>query len=265
MTFAENLAAALHDIRAGVAQFHVWGLLGWQDMRLRYRRSVIGPFWLTISTAIMLGTVGLLYARLLGQNLHEYLPYLAAGLVVWGALLTAVNDGCQAFIGAEQIIKQARLPLTAHVCRVVWRNLLIFAHNALILIPIVIWSSGVESAALLTLPLGVLALVANGLWIGMFLGILCARFRDVPPIAANLMQIGFFITPIIYRPEVLGNRIWVANLNPFFHMIEVIRAPITEGVVPAQSWIFLAVFTLAGALVTLLLLARTRARVPYWI
>jgi lipopolysaccharide transport system permease protein len=103
------------------------------------------------------------------------------------------------------------------------------------------------------------------MWIGMLLGILSARFRDVPPIVANLMQIAFFITPIIFRPEVLGNRAWIAEWNPLYHLIEVVRAPIVAAAVPLASWAYLAAFTLGGSLVTLLLFARTRARVPYWL
>ncbi len=265
MNFADNLAAAWRDLRDGIAQVHVWGLLGWQDMRQRYRRSVIGPFWLTISTAIMLGTVGLLYAHLLGQELHYYLPYLAVGLIVWGTILAIVTESCQAFIGADQTIRQIKLPLTTHVCRVLWRNALLLAHNAVVLVPIAWWAGREPTLALLTVPLGFVVLLVNGLWIGMLLGILSARFRDVPPIVANLMQIGFFMTPIIYRQEVLGNRMWVAELNPFYHLIRVVRAPVVAELLPVASWTFLALFTLGGSLVTFFVFARARARVPYWL
>lgn len=257
--------AALSDIRNGIANYHVWGLLGWQDIRQRYRRSVIGPFWLTLSTAIMLGTMGLLYARLLNQDVSNYLPYLAVGLIVWGTILMMVTESCSVFIQSEQIIKQVRLPLTTYVCRVVWRNAIIFGHNAIILVPVVIWSGSATSASLLSVPFGLLLLFANGLWIGLFLGVLCTRFRDIPQIIINLMQIVFFITPILYRPEILGNRKWVADFNPLHHLIEVIRAPILGAGVPVASWLFVLVFTLTGSLLAILLFARSRSRVPYWI
>lgn len=262
---SSKVYAALTDIRAGIANYHVWGLLGWQDIRQRYRRSVIGPFWLTLSTAIMLCTMGLLYARLLNQDVSSYLPYLAVGLIVWGTILLIVTESCSVFIQAEQIIKQVRMPLTTYVCRVVWRNAIIFGHNAIILVPVVIWSGSATSASLLSVPFGLLALFANGLWIGLFLGVLCARFRDIPQIIVNLMQIAFFVTPILYRPEVLGNRVWVADFNPLHHLIEVIRAPILGAGVPAASWLFVLVFTLTGSLLAILLFARSRSRVPYWI
>jgi lipopolysaccharide transport system permease protein len=257
--------AALLDIRDGIANYHVWGLLGWQDIRQRYRRSVIGPFWLTLSTAIMVGTIGFLYARLLGQPVDRYLPHLAVGLIVWGSMVATVSENCLVFIAAEQIIKQVRLPLTTHVCRVVWRNAIIFAHNSIILVLVAFWTGNVTSASLLSVPFALMALVVNGLWIGLMLGVLCARFRDIPQIITNLMQIAFFVTPILYRPEILGNRAWVADFNPLHHLIEVIRAPIIGAGVPAASWAFVLAFTLAGSLLAILLLARYRSRVPYWI
>src|SRR2546422_820704 len=98
------------------------------------RRSVIGPFWLTISTAVMVSAMGFLYARIFGQDVSTYLPYLAVGLVIWGTISTMANESCTVFTTVEQIIKQVRLPLTTHVCRMVWRNAIIFGHNALILV-----------------------------------------------------------------------------------------------------------------------------------
>jgi lipopolysaccharide transport system permease protein len=148
---------------------------------------------------------------------------------------------------------------------VLWRNAILLAHNAIVLLPIALWAGPEPTLALLSVPLGFVALIANGLWIGMLLGILSARFRDVPPIVTNLMQIGFFMTPIIYRPEVLGNRAWIAELNPLYHLIEVVRAPIVAEVLPVASWTFLAFFTLGGSLVTFVVFAHARARVPYWL
>ena len=260
-----RLEAAVRDIREGLGNYHVWGLLGWQDIRQRYRRSVIGPFWLTLSALIMLGTMGLLYARLLNQPVDQYLPHLAVGLIVWGSILATVTESCLVFVAAEQIIKQVRLPLTTHVCRLVCRNAIIFAHNVVILVLAAYWTGSLTSPALLTLPFALIALLLNGLWLGLMLGILCARFRDIPQIITNLMLIGFFVTPIVYRPEVLGDRAWVAGLNPFHHLIEVVRAPIVGAGVPTASWIFVAGLTLVGSLATLFLLARFRSRVPYWI
>src|ERR1700682_1541938 len=123
-----RVTQALADISGGFRLTHVWGVLGLHDIKQRYRRSTLGPFWLTISTGIMVGTMGVLYARLMSQDINEYLPYLAVGLVLWTFISSTTNELCLTFIGAENLVKQVKLPLTAHVTRVVWRNVLILAH-----------------------------------------------------------------------------------------------------------------------------------------
>jgi ABC-type polysaccharide/polyol phosphate export permease len=257
--------AAILDILRGVGGVHIWGLLGWQDIRQRYRRSVIGPFWLTISTGVMILALGLLYARLLGQSVADYLPYLGVGLVVWSFLSTVVNDGCNVFVSVDFIMKQVRLPLTVHAARLVWRNLIIFGHNAVVLLVMMIWLQRPIGWTLLTLPVAVLVITINALWITLLLGVFCTRFRDIPPIIANLVQIAFFMTPILWKPDVLGNRRWIADFNPAYHFLEIVRAPILGAPLPLVSWAVTLVLLPLGFGLTLIVLARFRSRVTYWL
>src|SRR5205807_7776055 len=116
--------------------------------------------------AIMIGTMGILYARLFSQDMSEYLPFLAVGLLLWTFISAALNELCSAFIGAENIIKQVKLPLTVHVARVVWRNLLILAHNAIILVPIALWSGKATVFAIVSTVAGVALLAGTPPWEG---------------------------------------------------------------------------------------------------
>ena len=184
--------------------YHVWATLGWQDIKQRYRRSVLGPFWLTISTGVMVAGIGLLYARIFHQETKDYIPYLAIGLVVWNFLAALVNESCQAFVASDQIIKQVKLPLTTHVSRVIWRNVIMFGHNAVILLVVeLIYRKGSALSLALVLP-GLLLILLNGLWVCLLLGVLCARFRDIPQIIANLVQVTFFMTPIMWQFGEIG-------------------------------------------------------------
>jgi lipopolysaccharide transport system permease protein len=256
---------AIADMQAGLRRYELWGVLGWHDIRQRYRRSVIGPFWITISTALMVGVMGLLYAQILNQEVSAYLPYLAVGLVVWGAISTMVNESCTVFTVAEQIIKQIRLPLTTHVCRLVWRNAIIFAHNALILVIVVLWFGTITFSNLVAALFGICMLFLTGIWGGLVIGILCTRFRDVVPLVANVMQIAFFVTPILWHRDVLGDRVWLTQWNPIFHLIEVVRAPLIGHPLPGASYAYVAVMTVAGFLFATAMLTRYRSRVPYWL
>jgi len=260
-----HVKRALADLLGGILTYHVWATLGWQDIKQRYRRSILGPFWLTISTGIMVAGIGFLYARIFRQETADYIPYLASGLVVWNFLAGLINESCQAFIASDQIIKQVRLPLTTHVSRVVWRNVIMFGHNAVILLVIeLIYRKGSALSVVLILP-GFFLILLNGFWACLLLGVLCARFRDIPQIIANLVQVTFFMTPIMWQSGVLGNRTYLAEWNPFFHAIELMRAPLLGAAYPLNSAIFMCLMFAIGFPLSLALFARYRARVPYWV
>ena len=256
---------ARQDLLHGLLAFHIWGLLGWQDIRQRYRRSVLGPFWLTLSTAIMVGTIGFLYSKIFNQPLQDYLPFLAVGLIVWNFIASSTNEGCAAFLGAEAMIRQVQLPLTTYICRVLWRNILLFAHNSVIFVIIAIAFNK------LTLWPGAMSLVGFGLlclnfvWIMIVLATLCARFGDIAPIVASVLQIAFFLTPILWDKSILGRRDWFAEINPVFHLIELVRAPLLGTGIPYGSILFAVVLGAGGFTLALFTLARFRARVPYWL
>ena len=103
------------------------------------------------------------------------------------------------------------------------------------------------------------------LWVGLLLGLVSARFRDVPQIVASVVQIAFFLTPIIWKPELLPERALLLDLNPFFHFVEVVRAPLLGQMPGLTSWLATLGVTLGGWLVTLAMYRRFHWRIPYWV
>ncbi len=260
----ERAALAVSDIIAGARASYLWGLLGWQDIRQRYRRSKIGPFWLTISMGVMVASLGLLYAGLFKIDVATYLPFITLGFIVWGLIASFITDGCSIFIGAESIIKQVNLPLSVHAYRTVWRNLIIFAHNLVIFVFVaIIFSIWPGWAGLLALP-GLALLCINGVWVGLLLGLLSARFRDIPQIVASVVQVTFFITPVIWQPQSLPGRAFLIQLNPFYHFLELVRGPLLGQAPGLVSWLVALGVTVAGWLVTLAMYRRYSWRIAYW-
>jgi len=235
------------------------------DILERYRGSVLGPFWLTLSTLVLIATLGVVYSRLFGMEIAGYLPWLALSLVLWNLINATIQEGCQAFVAQEGLLRALPLPFFLHVLRVVLRNLLVLAHNLPIVALTVLVFRGIPGWGLLWfLPaLAVAALLLSAVSLG--LALVCARFRDIPPVIASLLQILFFVTPIIWLPELLGEAaIWLW-LNPLHPMIDILRAPLLGE--PPSPWSWLAALmwtTLAGAL-ALALFARYRTRIPFWI
>lgn len=254
------------DIIEGALAWRLWGSLGWQDIRQRYRRSKIGPFWVTLSMGVMVAGMGVLYADLFHTDVRTYLPYLTVGFIVWGLIGPLVTENCNAYIDGEGIIKQVKLPLSLHVYRVVWRNLIIFAHNFVIFIVVaVLFKIWPGWSTLMAIP-GLLLICLNGVWIGLLWGPISARFRDVPQTIASVMQIAFFMTPIMWQPSAVPGREWFLKLNPFYYFVTLVRGPLLGNEAAAvHLWRWALAITVFGWVITFFMYRRCRWRIAYWL
>lgn len=260
-----RLGLAVKDIEEGLKAYHVWIMTGWQDIKMRYKRSTIGPFWITLSLGITVAAMGVLYARLFHQKVAEYIPYLSIGMVVWALISTLVTEGCSVFIQYEGIIKQIRMPFSVYVLRMIWRNLIIFFHNAVVLLFVYLWFSIAWGWQVILVPFGLLVIAVNAMWIGLILGTLSARFRDIPQTVTSLMQVLFFVTPVMWRAKLLKHHMWIAQWNPAYNMMKLVMRPL-QGRLPSEySLVFVAVVTVVGWAVALAFFSRFRARISYWV
>ncbi|MBK1719599.1 ABC transporter permease [Thiocystis violacea] len=261
----EQIDHALSDIAAGWGRRELWMTLGLHDVRQRYRRSKLGPFWITLSMAIMVLALGILYGQIFGQDLHEYLPFLAAGFVIWGLIASLIIDGCQSFIMAEGMIRQLNAPLSIYAYRGIWSTLIAFGHNIWVFFAVAVWFGVDLNWNLLWVPVALLMLLLNGLWIALFFGLLSARFRDVPLIVGSIVQVLFFITPVIWRPEMLPGRALLLDLNPFYHLVEIMRAPLLGQAPGLENWLTVILITVVGWTATLFFYSAYRWRIAYWV
>lgn len=260
-----NVQFAVEDIVGGLSSVHIWAVLGWQEVRQRYRRSALGPFWITLSTALMVAVMGPLYGKLFGQDIGGYFAHLGVSYVLWLFLAQTINDSCTAFIAAEGYIKQVKLPLTVYVASVIWKNLVFLAHNTVVIVLVMAYSRPHIDAGILLVPVAIALLALNGFMFGTILAALSARFRDIPLIVVNLVTVAFFMTPVMWKAEMLGRHHWVVNLNPFYHFLEIVRAPLLGFPTNTTSWLAVTAITLLGSVSMLILFSRFRARVAYWV
>jgi lipopolysaccharide transport system permease protein len=262
--FAARNRLAIRDVRDGARLLPLAWALGWLDIRLRYRGSMLGPLWLTLSTGIMVGALGYLYAGIFHTEIASYLPYLALSLVLWGFLATMVSESCTAFTESEGIVRAMRMPFFLFAIRVLLRNVLVLAHNVLVIAVVYlvfrVWPGW---DAVLAIP-GLLLWVINSLALVLLLGTFCARFRDIPPIVSSVMQIAFFLSPVLWQPEQLGEgRAWLP-LNPFFDLLEIVRTPLHGTVPGGDIWLGAALYSLVLWLLAWALFTRARGRIAFW-
>src|SRR5215211_1335091 len=117
---------AIADLWNGLIQWPLWFTIAWMDVRQRYRRSLLGPFWITASLGFFVTGLSVVYGALFRMELSTYIPYLGVGIIVWSMTSSLLTDGCNTFIAAERAIKQIPVPISVHLYRMVWRNLIIF-------------------------------------------------------------------------------------------------------------------------------------------
>jgi lipopolysaccharide transport system permease protein len=259
------VATVRDEVIAGFRIWRVWGIMGWDDIRQRYRRSVLGPFWITLSMGVFILLLGVIYSRLFHMQIETYLPYLAVGFILWGFMSAAVNDSCIAFTDTARIIKQIKLPYSVYILRVVWRNFIIFLHTIVIYIPIaIVFKIEPKLSMLLVIP-GLILAVVNLIWLTTVVAILSTRFRDIQPIVGTVIQLGMFATPIMWPISSLGDARIVAEINPIYHLIEVTRAPLI-GEVPGQlSWLVAIGMAVVGSGLAIALMVRAARRIVFWI
>jgi len=260
------IKSALFDISQGLRHADLWLFLGWNDVRQRYRRSTLGPFWITLATLAFVAAMTLVYSGLFRQEIRTFLPLAASGIVIWTFIAGCLIEGCNLFIAASATIKQVPAPLTVHVFRLVWNQLIYFLHN-IVVVFLALVVSGVFFSPTTLLFLPALALLTLNLgWLCMLLATLSARFRDLPLIVQSLITGLFMATPILWQISFLPpDRQWIAYINPFTFLIEIVRLPLL-GVAPSLAlWTVVISMALVGWTLALLIYGRARTRIAYWI
>jgi len=263
-TLREGAISAMSEF----AYFGRWATLAWTDIKLRYRRTQLGPFWMTLNTALMIFSVGCVWGFVFHMPMEEYLPYFAIGIVVWNFISSTVVEGCRVFLDAHHFIKSLPNPLMLYVWRLLARQVICLGHNLVFLA--LFWLA-------LGRPLHVGALAAICgllvLWIALLgavliLGTMCARFRDIPQAVTSLLQILFLVTPIIWSPEGTPEKVMPHSIfyaNPLYNLIEVIRSPILGHATTELNWLGAAASAMVTLMVGLIVFGRFAKRVPYWL
>jgi ABC-type polysaccharide/polyol phosphate export permease len=264
-SFLNRLKSSANLGTGTFAHQELWVTLAHVDLRSRYRGSLLGPLWLTIATGILVVGIGLLYGGLLGQPLETYLPYIAIGIVIWTLIGTSLSEASTLFPGEGIILKQLPVPASLFVTRLVYRNILIFLHNIIIILILFLIYPPQLYISMIFMPIGLLILIINIWWISMILSIIGTRYRDIPPIVQSVLQILFFLTPVLWRAEDLPNRAIFVVSNPFYHLIEIVRAPIVSGAIPWVSFYLCTFSAVAGSILALGILKWSRTRLIYWL
>jgi ABC-type polysaccharide/polyol phosphate export permease len=258
---------ARQDIVGGLWRADLWGRLGWLEVRRRYRRTLLGPFWTSVSLALYVISVGIVGAGLWHQNIQEYLPFLVSGMIAWFLVSTIINESCHLLVSGHALFRNVKFEYSILAYALVWRNFIVFLHNLVVYVVIVgVLNPGlIGFTALLAIP-GVILVAVNGIWIALLCGMSCLRYRDVTQIVGSVIQISMLITPIFWPPDSLvgARRLLFVETNPLYHMIDLVRGPLLGRVPGPISYAVVLLITVTGWALTYWVFSHFRKRIAYW-
>jgi ABC-type polysaccharide/polyol phosphate export permease len=260
-------ATASKDITDGLFKSQLWGRLGWLDVKRRYQRTTMGPFWNSLTLAAYTVAVGAVGAGLFHQDFQHYLPYLVSGMIVWTLISTVILESCTLFVAGHALFRNVRFEYSILAYALVWRNLILFIHNLAVYlgITLLLRPQLIGFMALLAVP-GLLLVLLNGVWVALLVGMVCLRFRDVQPLVQSMIQISMLVTPIFWSADDLtgSTRFLFVHLNPIYHLIEVVRAPLLGTAPHATSYAAALAITALGWFFAFLVFRLFRKRISYW-
>jgi ABC-type polysaccharide/polyol phosphate export permease len=245
--------------------FKIASLLGFTDIKQRYQRSKLGVFWITISMAILITTMWLVFSNIFGTKDNQYLTYIAIGIVIWGYINSTISESCQAFISSESLIKQLSIPFYVYILRVILRNLIILGHNAIIIIAIYIYVGFPSLMNVLIGLFGLLILTINLAWIGIILSFASTRFRDVTQIISNVIQIAFYLTPVFWNPGILKDKKEILLINPLYYTFETIRGPLMGREIESFFTYITLIIAAIGITWAFMIYKKNKNLLAYWL
>lgn len=253
------------DFKSTFSQWRLGLALALHDIASRYRGSIIGPWWITITMGAVVFGIGFNYAALFHVSVRELLPYVAVGIVMWGFISSCIAEGADAFVGGGAMLRQSALPLPLFQLRTIFRNVINLGHHMIIIVLVLAYVAYFPGVSLLWSLLGFVLLVLNVSWIMMLSAFLSTRFRDVPQVIAALLQVTFFVTPVFWKVNDAVRNSPMVLWNPFYYMLECIRAPMI-GVQPALGFYAInASMAVCGWIAAILIYNQTRRRVVHYL
>ena len=256
---------AVEDLLAGLRSPRLWVLLAWNDLEARYRRTILGTFWQTLTMAAYIVGLAVVFSTIRAQNMENFLVYLAAGFTGFSLITGFLGSGVGAFHRGEALLKSYDMPASIHVFRSVVNEYILVGHSMILIAGVWIYTSTLPTAYTLLLIPAVALLFLVGVGVVLCMGLLGARFRDVTPATTTLISFMFLVTPIFWRREDLGDRAWIADYNPLYHATNLIRRPLMGEAPDPLNWYVCLGLAAGGLLVGVLCFVRYRRRLVYWL
>jgi lipopolysaccharide transport system permease protein len=258
-------SAALQDITNGAKNWRAWTQLASDDLHSRYRRTVLGPFWVTIAHSFFVFGYALWTSMVLKLPLAEAFLYVAAGLTVWSFIATSLCEAPGIFPRTGGFISAYDLPISLQIYRVVSGQVLTFGHNFIVFLAAMVWLRAWPGITILIAIPGLFVVTMACVSWSFFLSVFGTRYRDVGPLINSVVGVLLILTPVFWRKADIGKATWLAEFNPIYHLIELIRAPLLGAMPTQMNWLVSFTLIVVCCLVSFWTFAAQRRNISYWL
>jgi lipopolysaccharide transport system permease protein len=256
---------AYKDLIDTFSFYKLWLFLAKSDIRVRYRGSTLGPLWITITMTIFIAALSIVYSRIFKQPLAQYIPFLTSGILIWNYVSSVITDSADTFIGCKEFIEGLKLPYFIYLFRMIWRNILIFLHNFLVYILVIIFFKiTINGYTLFAIP-GFILVTTNLMAISVIISLLGTRFRDLPPIISALITVAFFVSPVTWQAKLIGADSLIIKLNPISYFLDLIRSPLLGQPPQLASVFYCLIFTFVMSWIAFLAFSHHSRKIPFWL
>lgn len=255
----------IRDILNGLRYWRVWSAIAWNAIKMEYRRTVLGPFWIALQHTLFILTLGYVFAGIQQEDYFSFFVYYATGYTFWILIFSFVTSAGNTFLGINGLPHMTRDAFSNHIYLQFTAQMMRFAHILVPLLFILLFFRDRISVNVPLLLCGFLMLLVFGFWVSILLGCLSLRFQDLVPAVTSIMQVMFFVTPVIFKTSRLPGAEKISLFNPFYHLLIVVRGNIIQEEVALINWGAVLVINGIGIGIALYVLRWARPKIAYWV
>lgn len=262
-----TLQSGAADLRAALKMWPIWWSLPIEKIKATYRRTYLGMAWMTLSTVAFITGMSLLFGVLMGQDLKTFIPYVAIGFIGFTWMIAMVTAGAASVTGNSAFIKTTPGPLSVYALQVITQPTAQLLHDAIVVALVIIVFQVTVTWSLIILPLALALILVNGVASALWLGPLCARYRDVGQLVGLVTRILLFFTPIFWMATDVNRQqlVLLAGWNPLTYFLQIFRSPLLGEWPGWEILVGALAITAINVLVGYATFNRSRRRLAYWL
>lgn len=204
-----------------------------RDIKIKYRRSVLGVLWTVLNPLLMMVVLYLVFSRLFRFDIENYAIYILSGQIIFNYYQTSTTDAMMAILGNSSLIKKVYLPKYMLVLAKILSGAvnLLASFTALVAVMAVTGGQVSFSIVFVILPFSCLILFSFGA--GLLLAAVTVRFRDILHLYSVFCTVLFYVTPVIYPISILSDCMGkIVHYNPITGIIDLFREIVIQGKAP---------------------------------